>query len=70
MTEKITFEEFEKKLKYADWRYDMSDDSRAYREGKRQCEFLRNLAIAMGGKWQEAYDAAQSKAWSGISFGS
>ena len=60
--EPMTFEEFEKALRYADWRYEYSDDQRAWRSGMRQIEKLRNMAMAMGGAWQEAFDAAWQRA--------
>lgn len=62
----MTFEEFEKALRYADWLYVYSDDQRAYRRGEQQCEHLKNMAIAMGGQWQEAYEAASTAAWARV----
>ncbi len=61
MKENMPFEEFTTQLRYADWFYMMSDDGRAYRAGQRQIETLKNLAIAMGGEWQEAFNTKQSE---------
>jgi len=56
----MTFEEFTTKLRYADWFYMMSDDSRSYNAGRDQIQRLKNLAASKGGEWQEAF-AAKSK---------
>tara|TARA_R100000315_G_C5191762_1_gene111912 strand:+ start:348 stop:560 length:213 start_codon:yes stop_codon:yes gene_type:complete len=60
-TTEMTFEEFTSKLKHIDWFYMMADDGRAYRDGKAQVEHYRNLAIAMGGEWQEAFNTKQTE---------
>jgi len=59
-TTEMTFEEFTTKLRYADWFYMMSDDSRSYNAGRDQIQRLKNLAASKGGEWQEAF-AAKSK---------
>ena len=64
--EPITFEEFQRQLKVADWLHPLSDDGREFRRGMEQCERLKHLAIAKGGEWQEAYKAASSEAWARV----
>ena len=60
-TTEMTFEEFTHKLQHIDWFYMMADDGRAYRDGQAQVQRYRDLAIAMGGEWQEAFDAKQTE---------
>ena len=61
MKDQMTYEEFVAALPLIDWYYGMSDDPRAYREGKAQVQRYRDLAIAMGGEWQEAFKNQQEK---------
>ena len=61
--EAMSLEEFTKQCGWADWRYDMSDDQRAWRRGKNHCEMLKNLAYAMGGEWLEVYEKATDRAY-------
>jgi hypothetical protein len=60
-TTEMTFETFVANLPRIDWYYNMSDDPRAYRAGKAQVQRYRDLAIAMGGEWQEAFKAQEEK---------
>ena len=62
--EAISLEEFTQMCRWADWRYTMADDQRAWRRGMEKCEMLRNLATAMGGEWLEVLDEAETRAWS------
>lgn len=61
MKDQMTFEEFASQLPYIDWYYYMSDDGAAYRRGKAQVQRYRDLAIAMGGEWQEAFKVQEEK---------
>ena len=60
-TTEMTFEEFTHKLQHIDWFYMMADDGRAYRDGQAQVQHYRDLAIAMGGEWQEAFNTKQTE---------
>ena len=57
----MTYDEFVAALPLIDWYYGMSDDGAAYRRGKAQVQRYRDLAIAKGGEWQEAFKAQEEK---------
>ena len=57
----MTFETFVKNLPLIDWYYNMSDDPRAYREGKAQVQRYEKLAEENGPEWQAAFDEQWEK---------
>jgi hypothetical protein len=57
----MTFDQFVLNLTKLDWYYNMSDDHQAYLRGQRSVQSYRDLAIAKGGKWQEAFKAESDK---------
>ena len=52
----MTLQEFKEALPYIDWYYAMSDDHQVYLRGAAQVQRYRDLAIAKGGEWQDAFD--------------
>ena len=57
----MTFGQFVANLPLIDWYYNMSDDHQAYLRGAAQVQRYRDLAIAMGGEWQEAFKKESDK---------
>ena len=57
----MTFEQFVTNLPKLDWFYNMSDDHQVYLRGSRQIQRYRDLAVAMGGEWQEAFKKESEK---------
>ena len=61
MKDQMTYDEFVAKLPRIDWYYNMSDDPRAYREGKAQVERYRQIAEENGPEWVEAFQVQNKK---------
>ena len=57
----MTFGQFVANLPLIDWYYNMSDDHQVYLRGSAQVKRYRDLAIAMGGEWQEAFKKESDK---------
>jgi len=57
----MTLQEFKEALPSIDWYYNMSDDHQAYLRGKAQVQRYRDVAIAKGGEWQDAFDEQNQK---------
>jgi len=53
---KMTLDQFLADLPHLDWYYEMSDDHQVYLRGSARVRRYRDLAIAMGGEWQDAFN--------------